>query len=56
MDRAGNMKEALITCPECEYLFNVERVFWEPRFADVALFCPRCRTSFAKESSPRVVG
>ena len=55
MDRAGNTKEALVTCPHCKYLFNVERLFWEPRFSDVELFCPSCRTSFAKERSPRVL-
>jgi uncharacterized C2H2 Zn-finger protein len=55
MDRAGNLKEALVTCPNCRHIFNVERVFWEPRFADVEMFCPNCRATFAKEKSPRVL-
>lgn len=50
MDKAGYHREVLAKCPQCEFVFNVETVFWTvPRFAGIPLHCPKCATDFPKE-------
>jgi hypothetical protein len=57
MDRAGNQKEAWITCPLCERIYNVEKFLLEDQqFADLLLFCPFCQREFDRRESPKVYG
>lgn len=57
MERVDNQKEVWVRCPQCQKIFNAEKIFWDdPLFASVLLYCPFCATEFAKESAAKVWG
>ena len=56
VEKLGLPRDIWVTCPHCSGLFYIERVYYEPKFDHIKLFCPHCRQEFAKEESPRVWG
>jgi ribosomal protein L44E len=56
IEKIGVPKDIWVMCPKCRGVYYVERLFWEPQYNDVKLYCPFCHTEFAKQESPRIWG
>lgn len=56
VEKLGVPRDVWVTCPHCKGMYYVERIFWEPKFDHLKLFCPHCRQEFDKADSPRIWG
>ncbi|NQU12793.1 MAG: hypothetical protein HQ561_01535 [Desulfobacteraceae bacterium] len=56
IEKVGIPKDVWVTCPHCAELYYIDRLFYEPNFNDIKLFCPFCHKEFAKEDSPKTWG
>lgn len=45
-----------VKCGKCSKFFQVERIYWEPRFDKILLRCSHCSSEFPKEEAAKVVG
>jgi hypothetical protein len=56
IEKVGTPKEVWVTCPGCNQLFYIHRLFYEPKFNHIQLHCPFCHKEFAKEESAKTWG
>jgi hypothetical protein len=54
--KPGADKLCFVTCPHCQKVLYVKKIFWLPRFNHVKIWCNHCSAEFAKEESPRIAG
>ncbi len=56
VEKVGIPKDIWVMCPKCSKLYYVEKLFWEPKYNNLKLYCPFCHNEFAKEESPKIWG
>ncbi len=56
IEKVGTPKDIWVMCPNCQKVYYVERLFWEPKYDHLQLFCPLCRKEFDKNKAPKVWG
>lgn len=56
IEKVGNPKDVWVMCPNCEELYYIDRLFYEPGYDDIELHCPFCHHEFPKEKAPKTWG
>jgi len=56
VEKIGTPKEVWIRCPQCNQIFYIHRLFYEPKYNQLKLHCPFCHTEFEKEKASRIWG
>lgn len=56
VEKIGYPKDVWVTCPGCDQLYYVDRLFYEPPYDKLKLHCPFCHLEFDKADSPRTWG
>lgn len=51
MEKIGIPKVIWVMCPNCQGLFYIHRMFYEPEYNYLKLHCPFCHNNFAKEEA-----
>jgi len=56
IEKVGTPKDIWVTCPHCSELYYIEKMFYEPQFDHLKLFCPFCHKEFDKKESLKTWG